>query len=179
MDDYIFNESKSDFLLFLAKVKRSKKGVDVAIKLSKKSKLKLVVAGGVRLGSPETWFNWHPLITPVGYVNGKDKMKLFSQAKALIVPIRWEEPFGLTIVEAMLSGTPVIAFNRGAMKELIIDGVTGFLCETEEEMLTAMQNVDKISPLKCHEHAKKYFSSFSMYEKHEELLALAGTGKTW
>jgi len=179
VDDYIFSESKSDYLLFIAKVKRRKKGADTAIKLAKKLKCKLIVAGGSRLYCPETWFNWHPLISPVGYVNGTKKFELLSQAKALIVPIRWEEPFGLTIVEAMLSGTPVIAFNRGAMKELIIDGVTGFLCDTEEEMLAAIKNVSKLSAKQCHEHAKQYFSSVAMYEKHEELLALAGAGKSW
>lgn len=179
LEDYIFNASKSDFLLFIAKVKRRKKGVDTAIKMAKQSKCKLIIAGGSRLRCPETWFNWHPLITPVGYINGAKKFELLSQAKALIVPIRWEEPFGLTIVEAMLSGTPVIAFNRGAMKELIIDGVTGFLCDSEAEMLAAINNIDKLSPKKCHEHAKQHFSSISMYNKHEELLALAGSGKQW
>lgn len=179
LDDYIFNESKSDFLLFLAKVKRRKKGVDTAIKLAKRLKCKLVIAGGSKLRCAETWFNWHPLITPVGYINGTKKFELLSQAKALIVPIRWEEPFGLTVVEAMLSGTPVIAFNRGAMKELIIDGVTGFLCDTEEEMIAAIKNVDKLSSKKCYEHAKQHFSTFAMYYKHEELLTLAGSGKQW
>ncbi len=177
--DYIFNENKEDFLLFIAKVKRRKKGVDTAIKLAKKLKCKLIIAGGRRLRCPETWFKWHPMITPVGYINGKEKFEVLSKAKALIVPIRWEEPFGLTIIEAMISGTPVIAFNRGAMKELIIDGVTGFLCNNESEMQDAIKNVHKISPLKCHEHAKRHFSSSVMYKKHEELLELAGSGKVW
>ena len=161
-EEFIFEEQKGDFLLFLAKVKRRKKGVAVAIKLAKQSKTNLVIAGGRRLRCPETWFNWHPRITPVGYINGPEKYALLSQAKALIVPILWDEPFGLTIVEAMLSGTPVIAFNRGAMPELIIDGVTGFLCNNEAEMLAAINKVDTLSPLKCRKHAEQYFSSFAM-----------------
>ena len=179
VDDYSFSEDKKDFLLFLAKVRRSKKGVATAINVAKKSKTKLIVAGGHRLGSPETWFPWHRLVKPVGYVEGDQKFRLLTTAKALLVPIRWEEPFGLTIIEAMLSGTPVIAFNRGAMSELIIDGVTGFLCDNEEEMLSAINQVEQLSPQVCREHVIKYFSSHAMYQKHQELLDLAGQGSHW
>lgn len=175
VDDYIFSKDKDNYLLFLAKVKRSKKGVDAAIKVAKKVNIPLIVAGGRRLANPETWFNWHPIIKPVGYINGTDKFELISKAKALLVPIQWEEPFGLTIVEAMLSGTPVIAFNRGAMPELIIDGETGFLCENEVEMINAIKKLDQISPIKCREHAIKYFSATQMYLRHFELLEQAKT----
>ncbi|MEC6824960.1 glycosyltransferase [Photobacterium piscicola] len=173
VDDYIFREDKDNYLLFLAKVKRSKKGVDTAIKVAKKVNIPLIVAGGRRFANPETWFNWHPIIKPVGYINGADKFDLISKAKALLVPIRWEEPFGLTIVESMLSGTPVIAFNRGAMAELIIDGETGFLCDNENEMIEAIKKIDQISPKKCRDYAIKYFTSAQMCKRHLELLARA------
>jgi len=179
VEEYIYSEEKENFFLFLAKVKRSKKGVDTAIRLSKKNNSKLIIAGGRRLANPETWFSWHPLIKPVGYVDGPEKFSLISRAKALIVPIRWEEPFGLTVIEAMASGTPVIAFNRGAMKELIIDVETGFICENEDEMLDVMSKVNLISPKACRDHAANKFSSFAMYEKHKELLDVAGSGKIW
>lgn len=178
VDDYIFSADKDNYLLFLAKVKRSKKGVDTAIKVAKKVNIPLVVAGGYRLANPETWFKWHPKITPVGYINGVKKFELLSKAKALLVPIRWEEPFGLTIVEAMLSGTPVIAFNRGAMPELIIDGETGFLCENEAEMIEAIKKLDQISPERCREHAMSHFTSTQMCNRHLELLAQA-TISSW
>lgn len=178
IDDYIFSADKDNYLLFLAKVKRSKKGVDTAIQVAKKVNIPLVVAGGSRLANPETWFKWHPKITPVGYINGVKKFELLSKAKALLVPIRWEEPFGLTIVEAMLSGTPVIAFNRGAMPELIIDGETGFLCENEAEMIEAIKKLDQISPERCREHAMSHFTSIQMCNRHLELLAQA-TISSW
>ena len=82
-------------------------------------------------------------------------------------------------IEAMLSGTPVIAFNRGAMSELIIDGVTGFLCDNEEEMLSAINKIEQLSPQVCRAHVIKYFSSYAMYQKHQELLDLAGQGSHW
>ena len=73
VDEYDFSETKDDYLLFLAKVKRSKKGVQTAIRVAKRCKRKLIVAGGVRRGSPATWFPWHPLIRPIGYVDGARK----------------------------------------------------------------------------------------------------------
>ncbi|MEZ9922568.1 glycosyltransferase [Vibrio breoganii] len=168
-----FDADKDDFLLFLAKVKRSKKGIATAIKIAKSSKTKLVVAGGYRFGNPETWFSWHPYIQPVGYINGQRKSHYLSKAKALLVPIKWEEPFGLTIVEAMLSGTPVIAFRRGAMSELIVDGKTGFLCDNEEQMLTALSKVSELNPLEIREHARNNFSSIKMAIEHLNYLDLS------
>jgi glycosyltransferase involved in cell wall biosynthesis len=179
VDDYEFREEKSDNLLFLAKVRRSKKGVQTAIRVAKRCRRKLIVAGGRRNGSPETWFPWHPLIRPIGYVDGRRKTDILSGAAALLVPIRWEEPFGLTVVEAMISGTPVIAFRRGAMPELIVDGVTGFLCDTEDEMVEAVGRLGRLSPADCRQHAVEHFSATAMCRRHMELLALAGSGATW
>jgi glycosyltransferase involved in cell wall biosynthesis len=179
IDEYEYREDKSDNLLFLAKVRRSKKGVQTAIKVAKRCRRKLIVAGGRRNGSPETWFPWHPLIRPIGYIDGARKIEVLASASALLVPIRWEEPFGLTVIEAMLSGTPVIAFRRGAMPELIVDGVTGFLCETTDEMVEAVGKLETLSPADCRQHAVENFSTTAMYRRHMELLDLAGSGVTW
>ena len=179
VDEYDFREAKDDYLLFLAKVKRSKKGVQTAIRVAKHCQRKLIVAGGIRVGSPTTWFPWHPLIRPIGYIDGQRKREVLSGASALLVPIRWEEPFGLTVIEAMLSGTPVIAFRRGAMPELIVDGVTGYLCDTEDEMVEAVGKVSQISPQDCRRHVIERFSAASMYRRHQELLDLGGTGAVW
>lgn len=179
VDQYEYSENKSGELLFLAKVRRSKKGVQSAIRVAKRCRRKLIVAGGRRNGSPETWFPWHPLIRPVGYVDGSEKTSLLARSSALLVPIRWEEPFGLTVIEAMISGTPVIAFRRGAMPELIIDGVTGFLCETDDDMVEAVGKLDQTDPNACRQHALDNFSATAMYRRHMELLDLAGSGASW
>ena len=179
VDEYAFSEAKDDYLLFLAKVKRSKKGVQTAIRAARRCNRKLIVAGGVRRGSPTTWFPWHPLIKPIGYVDGQRKSNVLSKASALLVPIRWEEPFGLTVIEAMLSGTPVIAFRRGAMPELIVDGVTGFLCDTEDEMVEAVGRLSEIAPQACRHHVIEKFSATAMYNRHQVLLDQAGGGATW
>jgi glycosyltransferase involved in cell wall biosynthesis len=112
-------------------------------------------------------------------VDGPRKRDVLSKASALLVPIRWEEPFGLTVIEAMLSGTPVIAFRRGAMPELIVDGVTGFLCNTEDEMVEAAGRLSEITPQACRRHVIEKFSATAMYERHQALLDLAGTGTAW
>ena len=179
IDEYEYRETKSDDLLFLAKVRRSKKGVQSAIRVAKRCRRRLVVAGGRRNGSPETWFPWHPLIRPVGYVDGERKADLLASSCALLVPIRWEEPFGLTVVEAMASGTPVIAFRRGAMSELIDDGVTGFLCDTEGEMIEAVGALGDIDPADCRRRAESHFSATTMAKRHGALLDLAGSGTNW
>ena len=179
VDEYEFNEIKDDYLLFLGKVKRSKKGVRTAMRVAKRCRRRLIVAGGVRRGSPTTWFPWHPLIKPIGYVDGQRKRDVLSKASALLVPVQWEEPFGLTVVEAMLSGTPVIAFRRGAMPELIVDGVTGFLCDTEDEMVEAVGRLSEIAPQACRRHVIEKFSATAMYKRHQALLDLAGTGTIW
>ena len=179
VEEYEYCEAKADYLLFLAKVKRSKKGVQTAMRVAKRCRRKLLVAGGVRRGSPTTWFPWHPLIRPIGYVDGQRKRDVLSKASALLVPIRWEEPFGLTVIEAMLSGTPVIAFRRGAMPELIVDGVTGFLCDAEDEMVEAVSRLPNIAPQACRRHVIEKFSATAMYKRHQALLDLAGAGTIW
>jgi glycosyltransferase involved in cell wall biosynthesis len=169
----LFDPVKAEYFLFLAKVKRSKKGVKTAINVAKKTKNKLIVAGGSSFRHVETWFNWHPLVKPVGYINGERKKHILAKAKALLVPIKWDEPFGLTVVEAMMSGVPVIAFNRGAMKELIVHGITGFICDNEAEMIDAMDKVGLLDPYKIRAHAIENFSASSMVNKHLELLKLS------
>lgn len=172
-------EKKSGFLLFLAKVKRSKKGVDDAIKLAKATGQTLLIAGGRRLKNPETWFPWHPTCVPVGYVAGSHKYELLAKAKALIAPIKWEEPFGLTIIEAMASGTPVIAYRRGAMPELIAHGKTGFLCDTFDDLCEAVGLIDSIDPQACRAHVQDVFSSHAMAIRHLELLRRVAAGDSW
>jgi glycosyltransferase involved in cell wall biosynthesis len=174
----LFNPVKAEYLLFLAKVKRSKKGVKTAITVAKKTKRELIVAGGRSFKHIETWFHWHPYVKPIGYINGENKKLILSKAKALLVPVKWDEPFGLTVVEAMMSGVPVIAYNRGAMKELIVHGVTGFICENENEMIEAVGRVASLDPYEIRAHAVENFSATSMVDKHLKLLKLSSE-KSW
>jgi glycosyltransferase involved in cell wall biosynthesis len=179
VDDYQFCEDKEDYFLFLAKVKRSKKGVVEAIDIAKKTGIKLAIAGGCRLGSPHTWFKWHPRIYPVGIVDGEYKLKLLARARALIVPIKWDEPFGLTMIEAMASGTPVLAYRRGAVPEIVEHGVTGFVCDTQEQMIEALGRCATIDPARCRERVRNFFSDELMAKRHVDLLKEIRSGKSW
>jgi glycosyltransferase involved in cell wall biosynthesis len=179
INQYKYSQKKQNFLLFLAKVKRSKKGVQTAIQVASALGEKLVIAGGYRMGSPATWVPFWPGVDSVGPVGGEKKLDLLALTKALLVPIRWDEPFGLTVAEAFASGTPVIAMRRGAMPELIIDGKTGFICDTAEDMMSAVTRLNEISPETCRREAEARFSI------EREALAYSGLykeimeGATW
>lgn len=101
-------------------------------------------------------------ITYSGNLSGARKMKFVSEAKALLFPIDWEEPFGMAVIEAMACGTPVVAMNRGAMPEIIEHGVTGFLANNEAEFAEYMERVGEIDPEVCRASVAKRFSAKTM-----------------
>ena len=88
---------------------------------------------------------------------GEEKRDLFAGARALLMPIRWPEPFGLVMTEAMACGTPVIAFPEGSAPELVIDGETGFVVDDEDAMVEAVRRLDQIDPARCRSSAEERF----------------------
>ena len=156
--EFIFQEEKDDYFLFLSKVSRRIKGIRTAIELAKIHGFNLIVAGGRRL-------NFSSNITYVGEVEGIKKAKLLAGAKALIFPIIWNEPFGLVVPEALISGTPVITTNRGSMPELVPNDV-GYRCDNFEEFEAAINNVHTISNYRCREWAMDNFSSDVMAKSY-------------
>lgn len=105
-------------------------------------------------------------ISYVGNIAGAKKMKLMSEAKALLFPIDWEEPFGMVVIEALACGTPVVAMNRGAMPEIIEHGVNGFLANNEQEFSEYMDRVGEIDPADCRKSVEKHFSAIVMAQKY-------------
>jgi glycosyltransferase involved in cell wall biosynthesis len=134
---------KQDYLLYLGRM-RKYKGIHEAIRIAKELDVPLTIASPLpNPGQPdynESMEYWDTQIKPhldskrvhLGEIEGEAKVKLLQEAKALIFPVEREEPFGMTIVEAMACGTPAIAYTRGAMPELIEDGKTGFLVNAAE-----------------------------------------------
>jgi glycosyltransferase involved in cell wall biosynthesis len=101
-------------------------------------------------------------ITYSGNLSGARKMKFLSEARALLFPLEYDEPFGMAVIEALACGTPVVAMNRGAMPEIIQHGVNGFLANTEKEFSEYMERVGEIDPAACRASVERLFSADHM-----------------
>ena len=104
----------------------------------------------------------------IGEVQEKLRNKLFSKAIATLLPVTWPEPFGLTLIEAMACGSPVIACNKGSIPEIIKHGKTGFIINSLSEMITAIKNIHKIDRMYCSDYARATFSVERMVDGYEE-----------
>lgn len=170
-NEFVFQENKKDHLLFFSKVRRRVKGARRALKLAKQQKQSLVVAGGYRLDLLKVGGlidSLRPGVHFVGEIGGPDKAACFADAKALLFPIDWEEPFGLVMIEALMSGTPVIATPRGSVPELINDKV-GALFDRDEDFAAALAHATACKPLDCREWALANFSSQVCAENYFKL----------
>ncbi|HEY7546101.1 MAG TPA: glycosyltransferase, partial [Blastocatellia bacterium] len=163
--DYVYAEDKDDYFLFMCAMDwHGDKGLDTALQLSKKMGFELAVAGTAR--DQETISEVAAMCERVGAhyvgdVRGPRKARLLARAKALLFPSRINEAFGLTMVEAMMSGTPVITGTSGACPEIVSPEV-GFVCSSEEGYEQAVERVDKISPRDCREKAMKEYHYLRM-----------------
>lgn len=107
----------------------------------------------------------------LGEIPVEDKSSFLANAKALIAPINWQEPFGLYFIEAMATGTPVITFDRGAAKEIVKDGITGFVCPPDDYdcMVKAVKKIDHIDRLACRKHVEDNFTVKHMVDNYEKV----------
>lgn len=102
----------------------------------------------------------------VGNLSGRRKLRFLANAKALLFPIDWEEPFGMVVIEALACGTPVVAMKRGSMPEIIKQGVNGFLANSAAEFKSYMQKTDEIDPAACRKSVKEKFSTEIMAQEY-------------
>ena len=102
----------------------------------------------------------------VGEIDERQKPAFFGGAAATLFPSDWPEPFGLVMIESLAAGTPVIALRRGAVPEVLVDGVTGFICDDVDEMVAAVSRLDEIDPQDCRAHARR-FSADVMCEAYD------------
>ena len=152
-------------LVFLGRITWGK-GVHTAISIAKKTNRRLVIAGNhAPCGRDYEYFQNEvlvhcnqKLIEYIGPVDDAQKNELLNSAAALLFPIEWDEPFGIVMAEALACGTPVIAFSRGSVPEVIQDHVNGFICNNEHEMIQAVNNIGDIDRRACRESAEKRFS---------------------
>jgi glycosyltransferase involved in cell wall biosynthesis len=178
-----YREDKDDFLLFVGR-SNPEKGPEHAVEVAKAAGMPLKMV--VKRSEPEEQRHWDEQVEPrltgdeeiIDSVEHEAKVDLFSRAKATLFPIRWEEPFGLVMVESMVCGTPVIAAPRGAAVEVVDDGVTGFLREGVDAMVAAVRAIDTISPEACRSRVEKLFSAEAMVDGYEALYrGLGADGK--
>ena len=158
VDSVPFVEQSTDSLAFLGKVRRSKKGADTAVAVARRTGRTLKLMGGRKLSIPQSWLPWQRRVQALGVLGGKQKLAVLGEASALLFPIRWEEPFGLVLIEAMACGTPVIAFDRGAVSEIVENGVTGFVVKDFKGMCDAVERIDEIDRAVCRRHVEARFS---------------------
>jgi glycosyltransferase involved in cell wall biosynthesis len=153
-DEWPLVTRKQDYLLWVGRM-TADKGPHRAIAAARRAAMPLILAGPVQPGQ-EMFFEREVephidgrRVRYVGEVSGDAKTRLFSQARALLMPIRWPEPFGMVMLEAMVCGTPVVAFPEGAARELVAPGETGFLVEDEVAMARACHEVTSVDPVHC------------------------------
>ncbi len=174
INDFTFNPKPQDYFAWLGRIHYGK-GMWNAVHAAQVSKNKLIAAGNMTCESDEKYFEEvKPMINGknikyIGEVGPKEKDKLLGGAKALLFPTIWEEPFGLVMIEAMACGTPVIAFNRGSVSEIVKHNKTGFIVKDEKEMAEAMKNIGKIDRAECRKHIEKYFTIEKMADAYEKV----------
>jgi glycosyltransferase involved in cell wall biosynthesis len=163
VDSWPVGYRKDDYLLFVARMVEEK-GPHRAIRVAQATNRPLVLAGPVQPGHERFFANEvQPYIDGrqiryVGEVGGVRKQQLFADAFAFLMPIRWPEPFGLVMVEALAAGTPVLAFSHGAAPEIVEHGVNGFLCRDEHEMAELVEKAATIEPSRCRQSAAERFA---------------------
>jgi glycosyltransferase involved in cell wall biosynthesis len=170
--DFNFNETPDDYLLYFGRI-HPHKGTADAIDIAKKSGKKLLISGIVQ---DERYFKEKiepqidgQQIVYLGNSGPEKRNQVLGNALALLHPISFDEPFGLSVAEAMLCGTPVIAFNRGSMPELIKNGQTGFLVNNIEEAAEAVKNIKSIKREACYSWASSQFSCNKMVDDYFHL----------
>ncbi len=159
-----FSNEANAPLIFLSRINKEK-GCHIAIRIALQTNNKLVIAGnraydGLEAQYFEEYIEPHidgDQIVYVGEVNDIQKNYYLGKAKAMLFPILWDEPFGIVMIEAMATGTPVIAFNRGSVDEVIDEGITGYKVKNENEMCEAVSRIDLIDRKICREQASQRF----------------------
>lgn len=180
--EFTFSEQKENYLLFYGRI-HPDKGAHKAIEIAQQSGMRLIIAGLIQ---DEQYYNRE--IAPkidghnvkyVGNVSQKEGNLLLGRAMALLHPINFEEPFGLSVAEAMMCGTPVIAYARGSMLELIEHGKTGFLVNTVREAVESIRLLKTIDTSYCRAYAVKSFSIDKMVQSYIRIYTEILKEKKW
>jgi glycosyltransferase involved in cell wall biosynthesis len=164
---------RDDYLLYLSRISREK-GTHLAIEVALRARQRLVIAGNVD-DVDRSYFGTEvlprvdsDLITYVGEADALQKRELLMNARCLLAPITWHEPFGLFMAEAMACGTPVVVFRKGSAPEVVEDGMTGYVVDTLDEMVAALDRIDRILPETCRRRVEEHFGVKRMADDYLE-----------
>jgi glycosyltransferase involved in cell wall biosynthesis len=173
-DDYPFAGRKQDYVFYLGRLS-SEKGAHLAIEAAREAGHPIVLAGPCTTGEDREYLEREvrPRLGPdarwIGEAGFAAKVDLLANARCLLFPIEWEEPFGMVLIEAMACGTPVVALRRGSVPEIVVDGVTGFIRDRPEELAPAIRNVGRLDPLACRRRARLEFDTAKMAADYQRI----------
>ncbi len=185
LDELSFSSRPGGYLAFLGRIS-PEKGLDTAIRVARRTGLPLKVAARMPLpftNDPNVRTDWEyyeqviqPLLRDapvelVGEVSGPAKAHFLGGAAALLFPIRWPEPFGLVMPEALACGTPVLALRAGSVPEVLTDGVTGFVRDDEDGLVAAVDRLGELDRARCRAEAERRFSAAAMADRYERVYA--------
>ena len=167
-----FSAEHDEYLLFAGRI-TAEKGVKEAIQVAKSTGHRLLIIGPVNHGSQEYFDQYikpqlDDQILYLGRMDQPQLVKYYQKAKAVLTPVQWEEPFGLTTIEAMACGAPVISLHRGAAPEIIVNGKTGYVVNSIAEMIEAVGKIDKINRKDCRDHVTRKFGLTQMVNNYEQ-----------
>lgn len=177
-----------DYLLFIGRISKAKGtacAIDIAIKLG----MPIKVAGKVDATDMQYYEEEvkerlkHPLVDYIGEASADQKVRLYAGAKAVVYPIDFDEPFGLVMAEALAVGTPLMAFDRGSVREIIIDGEVGIVGDTKEDLVKRFGELEKIDSEVCKNRAHANFSKERMakhyLDVYQRLVVESGTKRLY
>jgi glycosyltransferase involved in cell wall biosynthesis len=191
LDGYTFNPEPGSYLAFLGRIS-PEKGVDTAIRIASRVGMPIRIAARMPLphkddpAARRDWAYYQNEVQPllqgsdvelIGQVAGPHKDRFLRNAAALLFPIRWPEPFGLVMPEALACGTPVLALRAGSVPEVIEDGVTGFVRDTEDELAEAVGRLGEIDRARCRQEVERRFSPAAMAAGYEDVYAYLLDGR--
>jgi glycosyltransferase involved in cell wall biosynthesis len=173
--DFELQTVKEDYLLFAGRL-APEKAPDLAIEVSRRAEVKLLIAGDIEpryqgFFDAEVKPHLGPNVEYLGSQPRSSLAALLGKAKGLLMPLRWDEPFGLVVVEALVSGTPVIGWKRGALPELIEHGTHGFLVSDVAQAVTAVGRLSDLDPRAARSHVEQRFSRRAMSESYLDVFA--------